>query len=71
MTILRRILGRFRRKPCGDLAMFPYETATEFGYIDWACHLPRGHAGDHRGANPLLDRDAWPDDVEYQPREGS
>jgi hypothetical protein len=34
MTILRRILGRFRRKP-------------------------------------RLDRDAWPDDVEYQPREGS
>jgi hypothetical protein len=36
MTILRRILGRFR-----------------------AVRVPR------------VDRDTWPDDVEYQPREGS
>jgi hypothetical protein len=39
MTILRRILGRFRA-------------------------VRVRQAG-------RLDRDAWPDDVEYQPREGS
>ena len=38
---------------CGDLRMFPYDHGDEgFGYQDWSCFLPMGHAGQHIAENP-------------------
>jgi len=69
MNRLRALLRRlFRRRDdvlCGDLLMFPYWTADEFGYRDWSCRLAKGHAGDHFGQNPLAEpwRDSHLDEL--------
>jgi hypothetical protein len=43
------LMVRLVRPPlCRDYGgWWPYEDETGFGYKDWLCQLPRGHAGKH------------------------